>query len=120
MIKSLIQENVNRGVDFCTKNLKDKLNQIKKGVDECQYGNIFSSSIINHPWLQDKSFSPSGASANYSFLYILLKILDTVVPSSVLEFGIGETSKMTSQYAFHTGKNLFLISVGLNSPKLAS
>lgn len=109
MIRNLIQTKVNKGVDFCTQNLREKLDQIKKGVDECRYGNIFSSYITNHSWLQDNSFAPSGAAANYSFLYILLKILDIISPSSILELGMGETSKITSQYAFHTGKKLLLV-----------
>lgn len=62
---------------------------------------IFNNSISGVDWLKSKSFSPSGGAANYSFLYILFRVLNNVQPSSIIEFGIGETSKLTSQYVIY-------------------
>jgi len=80
------------------KELEKKLSDLQKGTDELLYSSIFRDTITDCPWLKSKSFSPSGAAANYSLLYILFRMLNDVKPSAILELGIGQTSKLTSQY----------------------
>lgn len=73
-------------------------------TEEVKMAHVFEDSIRETDWLKSKSFSPSGSAANYSFLYILYRVLNDINPSSIIEFGMGQTSKMTSQYAAY--KNL--------------
>lgn len=63
--------------------------QNNKFLREILFSSIFNDSIRNVSWIKDRTFSASGASANYSFLYILFKILDLVKPKSILELGMG-------------------------------
>ncbi len=66
---------------------------------ELYYGMIFNNLSNNTEWLIRKDFIPTGGAANYSFLFTLLCVLNQGKPKNILEFGIGQTSKLTSQYA---------------------
>ncbi|EKE02196.1 MAG: hypothetical protein ACD_20C00413G0020 [uncultured bacterium] len=82
--------------------LKNKLDSLKqRSLNELLMANVFNSGINGVDWLKDKSFSPNRAVANYSFLYRLFRVLDDICPKSIIEFGIGQTSKLTSQYIFN-------------------
>lgn len=78
--------------------IKRILNQIRK-LNEINMGLVFLNSITDCQWLKCKSFSPHGTAANFSFLYILFRVLNDAKPGSILEFGIGQTTLMTTQYA---------------------
>lgn len=71
---------------------------INKQFKELNYADLFHDSIVNSTWLKDKSFSLHRWAANYSFIYMLYRILDNAKPKHILEMGMGQTSRMTSQY----------------------
>lgn len=60
---------------------------------------IFNNSIIDSKWLRDKSFSPGGWAVDYAFLYTLYRVLNAMHPRSIVEFGLGQSSKLIHQYA---------------------
>ncbi|SEW18912.1 hypothetical protein SAMN05428988_2916 [Chitinophaga sp. YR573] len=60
---------------------------------------VFTSTIENSRWLKNKSFSPGGWAVDYGVLYTLYRILNDVKPKNVLEFGLGQSSKMIHQYS---------------------
>lgn len=66
---------------------------------EILWGMIFNNTIDGSSWLKDKSFSPGRWAVGYPFLYILYRVCNEFKPSSVLELGLGQSSKMTSQYS---------------------
>ena len=66
---------------------------------ELNYADLLHDTIIGSVWLKDKSFSLHGWAANYSFIYMLYRILDNVKPQHILEMGMGQSSRLTSQYA---------------------
>ncbi|MBE6444181.1 MAG: hypothetical protein E7020_05910 [Alphaproteobacteria bacterium] len=106
------------------KNTEDQLNKVQNKLDnikndsekkflkirnlfsELNYANLFHDSTLNSEWLKNKNFSLYGAAANYSFIYTLFKILDNAKPKSILEFGLGQTTKLTSQYAIYSNCKL--------------
>lgn len=65
---------------------------------ELNFADLLHDTIINSVWLKDKSFSLHGWAANYSFIYMLYRILDNAHPQHILEMGMGQTSRLTSQY----------------------
>ena len=67
-------------------------------LEEIRMAHVFKDSIVESDWLRQKSFSPSGYAANYTFLYVLFRILDDIQPQAVLELGAGQTTRMTAQY----------------------
>lgn len=78
---------------------------------EIYMAHVFRDSIVDVDWLKNKSFSPSGAAANYSFLYVLFRILNDIQPVNIIEFGIGQTTRLTSQYVSNKNTEANLIVV---------
>ena len=65
---------------------------------ELNFADLLHDSTQHSPWLKDKNFSLYGWAANYSFIYTLFRILDKVSPQHILEMGLGQTTRLTSQY----------------------
>ena len=65
---------------------------------------IFNNLINNSTWVKRKDFIPIKWAANYSLLCILYIILDYFNPKNILELGMGQTTKLTSQYAQNKNK----------------
>ncbi|MDR0911039.1 MAG: hypothetical protein LBM96_00375 [Methanobrevibacter sp.] len=106
--------------DISANDLKNQLNKIiaiERGVQELRnninidreinYGIIFKDTISNSKWLKNQSFSLNNGAANYSFLYLIYRILDEMDIKNILELGLGQTTKITSQYANYN-KNSYL------------
>ena len=87
------------------KNHKEELLRIK----EINYAQIFNDTLKESIWLTKKNFSLNRSASNYSFMYTLYRILDEVQPKNILEMGLGQTSKMTTQYAKHYKDSHLLI-----------
>ncbi len=93
-------------LDFLTRKVKglSKKVRFKEKYDfrinnELKYAFVFNDTIRDSEWLCDSKFSLVNSAANYSFAYMLYRILDESRPKNILEFGLGQTSKITSQYA---------------------
>jgi 16S rRNA G966 N2-methylase RsmD len=74
----------------------EKANQLR--LDELNWANVFNSAITDSKWLLKKSFYPGRWAAGYPLLYLLYRIYNDVKPKSILEFGLGESSKLAYQY----------------------
>lgn len=70
----------------------------KRKIDEISKALLFLSTIANSLWLKNKSFSPGGWAADFSFLYTLYRVLNDTNPKKIVEFGLGQTTKIISQY----------------------
>ena len=67
--------------------------------NELKYAFVFNDTIKNSEWLKERNFSLVNSAANYSFMYSLYRILNDAQPKNILEMGLGQTTKLTSQYA---------------------
>lgn len=76
----------------------DLLTDIRKKTDEITWSAIFNSAIIDSSWFKIKSLNPGRWAAGYPMLYILYRVYNDIKPKSILEFGLGETSKLSYQY----------------------
>ena len=65
---------------------------------ELEWANVFHDSVKGKPWLASLSINVGRWAGNYSFFYLLHRILQDYKPSSILEFGLGESSKFISTY----------------------
>lgn len=74
---------------------------IKTTIEEIRYSEIFNNSIKSSEWLKNKSFSLNKGASNYTFMYVLFRILDEAKPQNILELGLGQTTLMTTQYTNH-------------------
>lgn len=73
---------------------------------ELLWSQIYHDTIIGSRWLWDKSVSPGGPhrwAVGYNFLYALYRILDEMQPKQILEMGLGQSTKLTGQYARYFG-----------------
>lgn len=79
--------------------IKKNLEQTKRQSQEAVWAENFHDAILDSKWLLDKTFFPGRWAAGYAFLYVLYRILDEVKPQKILELGLGQTTKLISQYA---------------------
>lgn len=85
-IKLLIYEN--------RQSHKENLLQLK----ELEWAHVYHDSIRGKEWLGKLPLNIGRWAGNYSFFYVLNRILNDFQPSSILEFGLGESSKFVSAY----------------------
>lgn len=52
-------------------------------------------------WLKGTSFAPGRWAVGFPFLYVLYRTLNEMRPTSILELGLGQSTKMIGQYAAH-------------------
>lgn len=76
-----------------------RLDLLEKKIQEIYNAQIFNSTIKHSEWLQNKSFSPGRWAVDYSCLYVLYRILNDFKPKNIVEFGLGQSTRMLQQYA---------------------
>jgi predicted O-methyltransferase YrrM len=77
------------------KRARENRNMLK----ELNYADVFNSTIHTSEWLMDKTFSPTSYAIGYPLLYVLYRILDEQHPENILEFGLGQSTKLFHQYS---------------------
>ena len=85
-IKSLIREN------------RARQKKILSQTRELEWAHIFHDSIRGKECLQNLPLNIGRWAGNYSLFYLLNRILMDYKPKSILEFGLGESSKFISTY----------------------
>lgn len=64
---------------------------------------LFRDTIQDSEWLKYKSFSPGGWAVDYGVLYTLYRVLNDARPKAIIEFGLGQSSKLLHQYGAFFG-----------------
>lgn len=86
-----------------SKSLGDDIQALQSELIRCgaeQYwAHVYHDTIINSSWLTNKSVSPRRWAVSYIVLYVLYRVLDEMRPGNILECGLGQSSKLTIQYA---------------------
>ncbi|NNE32929.1 MAG: hypothetical protein HKN40_11225 [Winogradskyella sp.] len=67
-------------------------------LEELEWAHIYHDSIRGKPWLYELPLNIGRWAGNYAFFYVLNRILNDFKPKSILEFGLGESSKFVSKY----------------------
>lgn len=65
---------------------------------ELNWANIFHDSIKGKEWLDGLSLNVGRWGSNYAFFYIINRILTDFRPTTILEFGLGESTKFISLF----------------------
>lgn len=68
-------------------------------ASESVWGEVFNNSIYECDWLKSRSFSPGRWALGYQALYVLFRVLSNMKPKHILELGLGQSTRMTTQYA---------------------
>lgn len=83
--------------------LKDSItknnNTAIKIQKETLWSSIFNNTIRDSKWLINQAFSPGRWAMGYPALYILYRVLEQFTPCHILELGLGQSTKMITQYA---------------------
>ena len=85
-IKSLIRENRNVNLE------------ILAHTKELEWAHIYHDSIRGKKPIEELGLNIGRWAGNYSFFYVLNRILSDYKPSSILEMGLGESTKFISTY----------------------
>jgi len=78
---------------------------------EAKWANVYHDSIRDKRWLDEVAIYPGRWAVNYSMLYLLVRILQLYKPGKIIEFGLGESSKIISKFIeneLHNSKHLII------------
>lgn len=79
-------------------NLIQKINYTERKCSEALWADIFNNTIANSKWLVNKSFSLGRWAIGYPCAYVLYRVIDELHPNKILELGLGQSTKIISQY----------------------
>ncbi|MFZ4784042.1 MAG: hypothetical protein ACOYLH_01110 [Flavobacteriales bacterium] len=65
---------------------------------ELQWADVYHDSIRGRAWLENLPLNVGRWAGGYAFFYVLNRLMGDYKPSSVIEFGLGESSKFISRY----------------------
>ncbi|MBF4465659.1 hypothetical protein [Flavobacterium sp. LC2016-12] len=85
-IKKIISENANRQHE-----------QIRLSK-ELEWAHVYHDSIRGKKWLEELPLNVGRWAGNYSFFYVLNRILSDYKPKTILDLGLGESSKFISSF----------------------
>ncbi len=91
-------ESLNKSNDMIVNVIAKRVNDSVDVARENEWAAIFNNTIYNSSWLNDRSFSPGRWAVGYQFLYVMYRILNEVKPKSILEMGLGQSTRMIAQY----------------------
>ncbi len=67
-------------------------------LKELDWANTYHDSIRGKKWLESLSLNIGRWAGNYTFFYVLNRVLTDCKPKNIIEFGLGESSKFISAY----------------------
>lgn len=78
--------------------IDSKLVELDNQGRELEWAHIYHDSIRGKKWLEELPLNVGRWAGNYSFFYVLNRILMDYKPKSILDLGLGESSKFISSY----------------------
>lgn len=70
-------------------------------AEESIWANVFHDTAKGIEWLGDMSdLSPGHMAVGYNYLYVMTRILDEIMPNTVLDIGLGLSSTLFSKYFY--------------------
>ena len=77
---------------------KNRIKEVLAFNKELNWANIYHDSIRGQEYLTNLSLNIGRWAGSYSFFYVLNRILKDFKPDSILELGLGESTKFISTY----------------------
>lgn len=93
-LRKLIKKDI-----FDTGWLEENVITIKNNIEEIIWRDIFIDTVKGYEWWENISISPGRWAVGYNYLYVMARSLSAIAPSSILEFGLGQSSKLFSLYS---------------------
>lgn len=79
--------------------LEKELQLLRRQADELRYAQLLHDATIDSEWYKYKNLSLGPAAIDYGTAYVIYRVLNQMHPHSILEFGLGQSSKIIHQYA---------------------
>lgn len=79
--------------------IADEISISLKLQKELVKANSFNNAISGCEWIKYKDFALGGWAVDNAFMFTLYKVLLHLKPTNILEFGLGQSSKLVHQYA---------------------
>lgn len=70
----------------------------KRYNEENNWSDVFHDAIMGSKWLEKQDFCPGRWAIGYQALYVLYRVLNEVRPKAILELGLGQSTKLITQY----------------------
>ena len=80
-------------------NTHNSAKKAMKYAAETTWAEIFNNTITGSTWLKNQAFSPGRWAVGYPALYVIYRVLNEFRPKRILELGLGQSTRMISQYA---------------------
>ena len=80
------------------KELRDTNRELLLHSKEIEWAHVYHDSIRGIEWIENQPLNIGRWAGNYTFFYLLNRVLHDYKPNKILEFGLGESSKFTSLY----------------------
>jgi hypothetical protein len=80
----------------------DRTRLTLRTAQEAVWSSVFHDTVEGSVWFTDRALSPGRWAVGYPFLYVMYRVLDEVKPSSILEIGLGQSTKVSAQYVMHS------------------
>ncbi len=68
---------------------------------ELGWAHVYTDTVQGSEWFRDRALSPGRWAVGYPFLYVLYRVLNELHPTSILELGLGQSTRLIAQYAAH-------------------
>lgn len=81
-----------------SKEQHDKRDEMLRIVKELWWRDIFVDTVKGYTWYHDKSLSLGRWAIGYNYAYVLARVLDEFRPTDILECGLGQSSKIITDY----------------------
>lgn len=79
---------------------QNEIHILTRKMDELIWSEVYHDTIRGSRWLSpDLAFSPGRGAIGYQMMYVLYRVLDEFCPESILELGMGQSTKMIGSYA---------------------
>jgi len=94
---------IRRYISSILKDYHARLGRIERTSKEAVWANIYHDSIRDSTSLKALSISPGRMAASYSMLFILFRVMSDYRPLRILEFGLGESTRMINTFMSDVG-----------------
>ncbi|MCR5164966.1 MAG: hypothetical protein K6C40_13175 [Thermoguttaceae bacterium] len=84
-----------------------ELERTQKLLFDIEYCKLFENIVKDSTWLHKKNFTLASGAIDWATLYILYRLLNEVRPAKIVEFGMGQSTLLFSQYAAQNSEVLF-------------